>query len=173
MPLQVELPLTLALAAALALGLAAQSPQPAPAAKTKEVAMTTTAKGSFTVALEPLTDSARKPGWAPGRMTIDKQFQGDLAGTSQGEMMTAMSDVKGSGGYAAFERFQGTLGGRQGTFFLQHHGQMSHGAPGEWIVSVVPDSGTEGLIGLSGRMTITITGKDHTYSFEYSLPGTP
>jgi hypothetical protein len=36
-------------------------------------------------------------------------------------------------------------------------------------VTVVPDSGTEELIGISGTMTIRIEGRDHFYDFEYSL----
>jgi hypothetical protein len=135
--------------------------------------MAAQAKGSFEVKVAPLTEGARTGVWAPGRMSIDKQFHGDLEGTSQGEMMTAMSEVPGSGGYAAFERVQGTLQGRRGSFVLQHHGLMTRSVPGEWIVVVVPDSGTEGLKGLTGRMIISITGKDHAYTLDYSLPDAP
>jgi hypothetical protein len=155
---------------AMASGLTAQTPEPS---SKQEVRLTSVAKGTFEVKLAPLGESNHQPGWAPSRMSLDKRFQGDLAATSQGEMMTVMSEVKGSGGYAAFERVQGTLGGRRGTFTLQHHGVMTQGVPGEWIVVVVPDSGTDGLKGLSGRMTIIITGKDHAYAFEYSLPEAP
>ena len=164
---------TLAACATLAPTLAAQTPKSALPALTKEVLVTAMAKGSFTVTLKPLTEGARKDAWAPGRMSLDKRFLGDLDGTSQGEMMAAMSDMPGSGGYAAMERVQGTLGGRRGSFTLLHHGLMTRGVPGEWIVAVVPDSGTEGLKGLTGRMTITITGKDHAYALEYSLPEVP
>ena len=124
------------------------------------------ARGTFEVTLAP------QPGLAdavPGRMTIDKRFQGDLEGTSQGQMLAAQTTVQGSAGYVAIERVRGTLAGRTGTFVLQHSGLMDRGKP-ELSIAVVPDSGTEGLTGLRGRMTILIEGGRHSYDFEYSLP---
>jgi hypothetical protein len=165
--------LTLAACAALTPFLAAQGTSRVVPAPPKEVLLKRVAKGSFEVTLAPLGEGGRPSAWAPGRMALDKRFHGDLEATSQGEMMTAMSDTKGSGGYTAFEKVQGTLQGRHGSFVLLHHGLMSRGVPGEWGVTVVPDSGTEGLKGLEGRMTITITGKDHVYTLEYSLPEAP
>lgn len=38
------------------------------------------------------------------------------------------------------------------------------------VLTVVPDSGTEQLVGLSGTMAITIVDKKHFYEFEYTLP---
>jgi hypothetical protein len=131
-----------------------------------------TAKGSFEVSVTPLAEGSRQGVWRPGRMALSKRFQGDLDGTSQGEMMSVLSP-EGSGGYAALERVEGALQGRKGTFLLLHHGLMTRGVPGEWGVVVVPDSGTDGLKGLEGRMTITITGKEHAYTLEYSLPDIP
>jgi len=164
---------TLAAGLALATGLLAQVPKAAAAATTKEVRMTRVAKGAFDVTVAPLTEGVRKDAWAPGRMSIDKRFQGDLEGVSQGEMLTAMTEVQGSAGYTAIERVQGTLLGRRGSFILQHHALMARGVPGHWTVLIVPDSGTEGLKGITGQMTITITGKQHAYNLEYSLPEAP
>jgi hypothetical protein len=104
-----------------------------------------------------------------GRMSIDKQFHGDLEGASQGEMLSAMGTVEGSAGYVAMERVAGTLHGQRGTFVLQHTGTMTRGVP-DLRVTVVPDSGTDGLLGISGAMAITIEGKKHFYDFEYTLP---
>jgi hypothetical protein len=157
-------------AATLAPALLAQDAGKARPIPPKEVRVTHVAKGSFDVALTPLKEGSLPGGWAPGRMALDKRFQGALEATSQGVMMTAMSDTKGSGAYTAFERVQGTLDGRRGAFVLMHHAVMTQGVPGEWGVRVVPDSGTDGLKGLEGRMTITITGKDHAYALEYTLP---
>jgi hypothetical protein len=67
------------------------------------------------------------------------------------------------------ERVTATLHGRRGSFALQHSGTMDRGAP-TLSVSVVPDSGTDGLTGLSGRMQIDITDGQHFYTFEYELP---
>ena len=129
------------------------------------------ASGSFDVKLTPQSDSQGGDA-ALGRMTIDKQFHGDLEGTSKGQMLTAGTDVKGSAGYVAIEKVSGTLHGRNGTFILQHTGTMNRGAP-QLSITVVPDSGTGQLAGLAGKMAIIIAadGK-HSYEFEYTLPET-
>jgi hypothetical protein len=128
------------------------------------------AKGTFEVKLTPQKpDNKEAEGASVGRMSIDKRFSGDLEATSQGEMLAAMTAVKGSAGYVAIERVSGTLHGRSGTFVLQHSGTMTRGMP-QLSVSVVPDSGTEALTGLTGRMTIKIDGGSHFYEFDYILP---
>lgn len=127
------------------------------------------ANGPFEV---KLTQQPAAPGIEPanlGRMTIDKQFHGDLEATSLGEMLSAMGQVQGSAGYVAIERVTGTLHGRQGSFVLQHHGIMDRGAP-QLTITVVPDSGTDALAGLRGTMQIQIEDGKHFYVFDYSLP---
>ena len=104
-------------------------------------------------------------------MSLDKQFHGDLEATSKGEMLTAMSAVKGSAGYVAMERVTGTLKGRNGSFALQHSGTMARGAQ-QLVITVVPDSGEGDLKGLAGTMAIEIADGKHSYVLEYSLPGT-
>ena len=138
-----------------------------PAAQSQST-MTTRATGTFEVKLNPL-DSYDKADDSPmRRMSIDKQFHGDLEATSKGEMLSAGTAVKTSAGYVAIERVSGTLNGREGTFVLQHNGIMNRGTP-QLTVTVVPDSGTGELVGLSGRMTIVIEGGKHSYEFEYSM----
>lgn len=123
------------------------------------------ATGTFEVKLSPQTSDPPL-----GRFLFDKQFHGGLDGTSRGEMLTAGSGAKGSsGGYVALEQFTGTLGGRKGSFVLQHSGTMIAGAP-QLTITVVPDSGTGELKGLAGKMNITIADGKHSYDFEYSLP---
>ena len=127
--------------------------------------MTTRATGTFDVKTTPQADDhAVALGF--GRLTLDKTFHGDLTGTSRGQMLAAGTAVQGSAGYVALERVEGALAGRRGTFILQHHGAMTRGAP-SLTVTVVPDSGTDELTGLSGSMTILIEGKKHSYEFEY------
>ena len=101
-------------------------------------------------------------------MTIDKQFHGDLEGTSRGEMLTAGTAIKNSAGYVAVERVTGTVNGRTGTFALQHNATMTRGE-GKLDIIVVPDSGTGELTGISGSMTIDITNGKHSYTFDYTL----
>ena len=132
---------------------------------------TTRAQGTFEVKLKPQTPDEGADA-SLGRMTIDKQFHGDLAGTSKGQMLTAGTDVKDSAGYVAIERVTGTLHGRSGSFSLQHTGTMDRGKP-QLAITVVPDSGTSQLAGLTGTMSITITNGKHFYGFDYVLPRTP
>ena len=53
-----------------------------------------------------------------------------------------------------------------------HMGTMDRGAQG-LTITVVPDSGTGGLEGITGRLNIIIEGGRHSYEFDYTLPGTP
>ncbi|HWW59968.1 MAG TPA: DUF3224 domain-containing protein [Thermoanaerobaculia bacterium] len=125
------------------------------------------AVGTFEVTLNPLPFSSESS--LLGRMSIDKQFHGDLEGVSKGEMLSAMTDVKGSAGYVAIERVSGALHGRTGTFVLQHSATMTRGTP-SLTITVVPDSGTDQLTGLSGSLGIVIEAGKHSYEFEYTLP---
>jgi len=126
------------------------------------------ARGPFDVKLAPQSNDA-SDGTTLGRLTIEKQFHGDLEGTSRGEMLSAGTATKGSAGYVAIERVSGALAGKRGTFVLQHSGTMNRGAQ-QLTISVVPDSGSGELAGLSGTMTIIIgPGGMHDYEFEYTL----
>lgn len=127
------------------------------------------ARGTFEVKLTPLAADDPAADASLGRMSIDKQFRGDLEGTSKGQMLSAMTSVKGSAGYVAIEKVTGTLDGRSGSFVLQHSGTMTRGVP-QLVVTVVPDSGTDQLAGLTGTFTIIIESGKHSYEFEYSLP---
>jgi hypothetical protein len=131
--------------------------------------MKTHASGTFDVKLNPQSSEEDADGTGLGRLSIDKQFHGDLEATSKGEMLSAGTSVKGSAGYVAIERVRGTLEGRTGTFILQHSGTMTRGAP-QLAISVVPDSGTGGLEEISGTMTINIVHGKHFYEFDYTLP---
>ncbi len=127
------------------------------------------ATGTFAVKLLPLEPYATgSEGNSLGRMSIDKTFQGDLAATSQGEMLSAMTPTEGSAGYVAMEQVSGTLNGKQGTFVLQHFG-ITNATGSRLILEVVPDSATGDLASLRGTMDIQVEDGQHTYQFEYSL----
>jgi hypothetical protein len=129
--------------------------------------MSVRASGEFEVKLTPQNESADMP---VGRMMLDKEFHGGLEGTSKGQMLMASSDsVPGSAGYVAIEKVTGTLSGRSGSFYLQHSGIMTRGA-GELTITVVPDTGTDQLAGLTGHMNIIIADGKHSYEFDYTLP---
>ena len=128
------------------------------------------ATGTFEVKVAPLPEDEKVKGLIVGRMSIDKQFKGDLEGTSKGEMMTVGTKVKGSAGYVAVEVVTASLKGRSGSFTLMHHATMKHEGDFKVLINVVPDSGTGELTGISGVLTIIIEGKNHSYKFDYALP---
>ncbi len=132
--------------------------------------MPSTARGTFEVTLSPQEPSAPAAAATIKRMSLEKAFSGDLEGTSTGEMLAFVTDVKGSAGYVAIERFAGSVAGKRGGLVLQHSSTMARGEPGQRI-EVVPDSGTEELTGIDGTMEIIIDESGgHTYVFDYSLP---
>jgi len=130
--------------------------------------MTNHASGSFEVKMVPQGAGDQADGIAVGRMSLDKEYRGDLEGTGKGEMLAARTSVAGSAGYVAIERVTGALQGRRGSFVLQHHGIMTRGTP-TLSVMVVPDSGTGELTGLSGNLTINIVDGKHLYEFDYTI----
>jgi hypothetical protein len=127
------------------------------------------ATGAFEVKMDPQAPDEKAGGAAIGRMLLDKQFHGDLEATSKGTMLAAGTAVKGSAGYVALEIVTGTLEGRTGTFVLQHAGTLTRGTP-QLSITIVPDSGTGQLTGITGTMTINNADGKHTYDLEYTLP---
>lgn len=127
------------------------------------------ATGTFDVTVTPADSVDQAAGIALGRMTLAKVFHGDLEGTSAGAMLTAMTEGNKAGAYVAVERVTGTLAGRSGSFALMHQGTFTP-AGQQLVVTVAPGSGTGALLGLSGTMTITVTGKEHHYDLAYELP---
>lgn len=126
------------------------------------------ARGTFDVKPSPLPSEDAVSDPLLGRLSINKTFHGDLEATTKGQMLSAGTAVKGSAGYVAIEKVDGTLKGREGTFILQHFGIMTRGG-GELKVVIVPDSGTGALEGLEGTLNIRIEDGKHLYDLEYTL----
>lgn len=130
--------------------------------------MTRRATGTFEVKMQPQGEGDVAAGSSLGRMSLDKQFTGDLAATGKGEMLAARSDVPTSAAYVAIERVSGSLHGSNGSFALVHRGVMT--AAGQSLsIEVVPDTGTGQLAGLSGKLMIRIEDGKHYYDFDYEL----
>lgn len=130
--------------------------------------MSTKIRGSFDVKITPQLPAEPQGRWAPGWMTLDKQFHGVLEGTSEGVMLAVRTEEEGSAGYVAIERVTGTLDGREGTFVLQHSGVMDRGQK-RLAISVIPGTGTGALAGLRGTMDIIVNDGKHQYELEYEL----
>lgn len=128
--------------------------------------MSQRARGTFTVNVQPLTPP---PAEGLGRFSINKQIQGELEGTTQGEMFSGGDPRQGVAGYVAIEVFRGTLSGKQGGFALQHTATMDKTGH-QMSVIVVPGSGSGELQGITGTFAIQISNGVHSYEFDYILP---
>jgi Protein of unknown function (DUF3224) len=134
----------------------------------KDSSVTLHATGPFEVKTTAQDDKSPDP--LLGRYALDKQYHGDLEAISVGQMLTAGTQVKGSGAYVAIEKVTGSLKSRAGSFVLAHMGTMTENVP-QLVITIVPDSGTGALKGIAGKMTITIAaGGKHSYDLEYTLP---
>lgn len=147
---------------AMAFAAIAQAQQPAGKAQMH-------ASGTFEVKVAPLGSDDTQDGITLGRYSIDKQFSGDLVGSSKGEMLAVGTTVKGSAGYGAAERITGALQGRKGSFALVHRGLMGGGKQ-EMLIAIVPDSGSGELKGIEGTLAIRIADGKHHYTIDYTLP---
>lgn len=126
------------------------------------------AKGEFEVTRIPQEELDIGAGASVGHSRVDKRFHGPLEAISVVHMLAVMSKVEGSGAYVAIEHVVGTLDGRSGSFFAQHNGVMDRGKP-SLDITVVPDSGADGLSGLRGRIGIDIVDGKHYYTFDYAF----
>jgi len=132
-------------------------------------AVTKHASGTFDVQIAPQKDEGIGDPTI-GRMSVDKVYHGDLEGRGLAQMLTGMStDVKDSGTYVAIERVRGALHGRKGSFAVWHRGTMTRGVQ-DLAITVIPDTGTEELTGISGTMTIEIKDGKHFYGMDYTIP---
>jgi hypothetical protein len=127
------------------------------------------ATGSFEVTLQPLSNTDASSSPLLGRMLLTKKFSGDLAASARGQMLSAGTATAGSAGYVAIDQVTGTLDGRSGGFLLQHSGSMQRGAP-TLSIKVIPDSGTDGFMGIAGTLSINVVDGKHFYDFLYSFP---
>jgi hypothetical protein len=142
----------------------------APTGYTEESPMSH-AKGCFDVTVQPRQrDTPEALAGGIDRLSLDKRFHGALDANSQGEML-AIGDGSTAGAYVALEKIAGSLDGRHGSFALMHRSGLRDGNPEHWSILVVPDSGTDELLGIDGEKRITIVDGKHLYELQYTLPG--
>lgn len=107
------------------------------------------------------------------RATVKKAFSGELDGRSRAELLMCQadaSDLESGAGYVASELVVGQLGGREGSFVMQHWGLTGGGSPARTAGHVVPGSGTGELAGLSGEIEISVDSDGaHTIIIEYEI----
>ncbi|MEQ1537987.1 MAG: DUF3224 domain-containing protein [Sphingorhabdus sp.] len=123
------------------------------------------AAGEFEVKLNPVS-SADEPVM---RMSLDKQFHGDLEAHSIGQMMAGGNEANGARVYVALETVTGSLKGKSGSFVLAHRGTMTKDAQTLSVI-IVPETGTGELAGIKGELGIDIRDGKHFYTLDYTLP---
>ncbi len=122
------------------------------------------AKGGFNAKIIPEDSDAP----TLGMMKLDKAYRGPLEAAGKGRMLTGLGDFKGSAVYVAMERIDGTLDGKKGSFLINHQGVMDRGIQ-RLEIFVVPDSGSNELKGITGKMTIDVKDRKHFYKFHYDF----
>ena len=95
-------------------------------------------------------------------------YIGDLEGESALEYLMVYSP-NGDATFVGLERVVGRVGGRAGSFVIQHTGAFQNKvAKDTWFI--VPDSGTGELQGLTGKGEFSISGEGpFSLTFEYDL----
>ena len=107
------------------------------------------AKAKITVQNSEAKPYDQSPGPALMELHLNERFSGDINGESPVRALQVLRDDK-SATLVSLQRFQGKLGGRQGTFVLQGQETVENGKiKAKWFV--VPGSGTGELTGLRGE----------------------
>lgn len=130
--------------------------------------MSTRATANFEVTGWEQTPYGEAGGPQLARAQVKKRFTGDLQGESTAELLMC-GGAEGGAGYIAQEVVTGTLAGRTGTFVLQHGGIRGAGTP-YTFGTVVPDSATDGLRGLTGTVTYAHDERGAVLTLDYDLP---
>lgn len=126
------------------------------------------AKGEFHVDVRPQNDKE----FNAGRLTINKTYQGDITGTGKGQMISKRIE-NGPAAYFAVEEVTANLALpsgelKKGSFTLLHKGMMSE-AGTELDITIMPQSGTDALQGLSGHCNIIQEDGKHFYELHYQF----
>ena len=95
------------------------------------------------------------------RARVTKSFAGDIEGDATLEYLMAYP-ADSAVSYVGLERIVGRLGGRAGSFVLQHTG-LDEGGTTTGTFTVVPGSGTGDLRGLRGEGGYTLAGHADRY----------
>ena len=123
------------------------------------------AAGEFEVKMQPVSAADE----SVMRMSLDKQFSGDLEASSVGQMMAGGNEANGARVYVALETVTGTLHGKSGSFVLAHRGTMTKDTQALSVI-IVPETGTGELAGITGELGIDIRDGKHFYWLDYTLP---
>ncbi|MFE4699670.1 DUF3224 domain-containing protein [Streptomyces sp. NPDC056738] len=131
------------------------------------------ASGTFKVAgftPAPVPGPAIETALPVGVATMEKEYEGEIAGRSATLFTAAFDQSTGVGTYVAMESFEGTLHDRAGTFNFAHSATTLGESRESEFFTIVPSSGTAALTGITGTGAITITPDGtHRIWFDYEL----
>ena len=127
-----------------------------------------TARGPMNVDTQAEPPYLAQEGLTLSRTVVRKEFFGGMVGVSEAQMLAAFTAVPGSAGYVAIEHFTGSVGGKSGSFVLQHNGVMNKG-DAQLTVMIVPNSGSGELAGIAGALTIDNAKGQHSYVLDYEF----
>lgn len=88
--------------------------------------------------------------------TMEKRFDGEIAGRAVTVFTSAYDQDAGVGTYVAMESFEGSLHGRAGAFGFVHSASTSGSDRSAEFLGVVPESGTGDLAGITGTGGIAV-----------------
>lgn len=130
--------------------------------------MSSIAEGTFTIdSWDETTITEYEDGSKLTRATIKQTYSGDLHGQSDIEFLMIHAADK-SAKFIGYERLEASIGGKQGSFVLQHDGKFSIGIASS-LFKVASGSGRGGLMNISGSGSFTSTGEQRAeYRFEYN-----
>ncbi|MGW0883208.1 DUF3224 domain-containing protein [Streptomyces sp. NPDC002671] len=129
---------------------------------------TFTAKAFVPTELKP--EPAISTGLPVGVATMEKHYDGEVAGRSATLFTAAFDQNTGVGTYVAMESFEGSLNGRDGAFNFVHSATTSGSDRTAEFFTIVPSSGIGELAGITGTggMAVDADGT-HRIWFDYDL----
>ena len=132
------------------------------------------ANGTFSVkAFNPASltpEPAITTGLRVGVATMEKHFEGDIAGRSATLFTAAFDQATGVGTYVAMESFEGTVDGRRGAFNFVHSATTTGQDRSSSYFAIVPSSGTGALAGISGTGDLAVDADGtHRVWLDYEL----
>lgn len=130
--------------------------------------MSNLAKATFEIKSwdeKPISEGAGLPKIT--RATVSKTFAGEIEGTSTLEYLMAYRD-DGSASFVGMERIVGKVGGRSGSFVVQHSGVFEAGVA-KSACPIVPGSGTGELRGIRGEAQYAATHTSRPITLEYDF----
>jgi hypothetical protein len=99
-----------------------------------------------------------------------KTFAGDIDGRSTTWFLGCLNQDTGAGTYAALEAVDASVHGRRGSFNIVHVASTHGSDRFDEHFAIVPDSGTGGLLGISGAGSIVVEDDGtHRLRLDYEL----